>query len=605
MTRTKGVAAVYDAFIVQHEGKHEYKTFCDIAESKTQQEASNFFIHVMNMALNSDIDKEREAGREMQEFWQKKHLGPSGRCSPALSSGSENEYGDAKGDNAVQDERGAGEVVQDSNENEKGADNGEDGQQDEENEAEASEGDENEDLIPAAKCSPFPDLVAQLYKLYGHNPPKIEHPVTPFPSTTIEELYAHASSILTSWGNCTKVERKDCLVALSGVVNTIDMANRKHYSTFDKIREGCIIPEFMKVTTRQEAVIGILKNQLGIGKRQSLSRLRRYCSRRSDDLEEQLEKGTWPEEQEEALSEEMTIMNIMMILCKEIEATGSISKISEVEDVVLWRDIARVLFSDDIVIRIGELGSQSTREDRSRVETIFGGAESRVRSRRIDLFFQRDLPGFDKPVELFTWEAKSLRTSQDQLYIQRKKNIRLNACLANKTATIAGFPTSGRKFPHPAPIVLDIEGRRGIPYVVHKIEPGVFAAGLVMPSQAMICLPYSADDIEVFLDEGHLSSLLNLKTHNLHFLQQVKKGAVTFKNNEALARMLGQKMGESETCVINTPTKKLKRRPPQEHLAQPEQQEQQKEQQLQQTQKRRTQQEEHGYRRDTKATKRQ
>ncbi|KAG0253873.1 hypothetical protein BGZ95_006190, partial [Linnemannia exigua] len=399
----------------------------------------------------------------------------------------------------------------------------------------------DEDFAQVALCSPFSDLISRLYKLHGHTPPKVEKQIVPFPSTTIQELYNLASGILTDWDNQTKV-------ALSGIVNTIDSSNGQYFSNFEAIRDGCHIADFFTVTSQQQAIINKIKSQLGSGKRRNLSRLRRYCSRRYDDLDEQQDLGSWAEEQEDAFEEELSIMKIMVLICNEIEAMAT--RQSETEDVVIWRDIARILFSGEMTPRIGELGSQCTRDDRVKVEEVFGGSESHIKSRKIDLFFQKQLPGFSKPLELFSWEAKSMSAGTEQLQIQRRKNIRINACIANKTSSIAGFVGSVTKFPLPDPVILDIEG---------KEHCRVFGAGTVTASKSMICLPGVVDSIEDFLDEGHLSALLSLKHHNIDFVKAVKKGATLYKDEEALSRMLGHKMTNSEPCIIYTPTKKTKK----------------------------------------------
>jgi len=49
------------------------------------------------------------------------------------------------------------------------------------------------------------------------------------------------------------------------------------------------------------------------------------------------------------------------------------------------------------------------------------------------------------------------------------------------------------------------------------------------------------------------------KHHNIDFVKAVKKGATLYKDEEALSRMLGHKMTNSEPCIIYTPTKKQKR----------------------------------------------
>lgn len=134
--------------------------------------------------------------------------------------------------------------------------------------------------------------------------------------------------------------------------------------------------------------------------------------------------------------------------------------------------------------------------------------------------------------------------------MQRRKSIRINACLANRTDVIAGFWRSSRQtrvtdsdddddsgkdpdgnggegyhdgdddvndeddgvaYPFPSPIILDIEGPRALPYRVSRIEKGVFAAGAVTACRTMINLPQDASDIEEFLLGGHMSALLRIK----------------------------------------------------------------------------------------------
>jgi hypothetical protein len=146
-----------------------------------------------------------------------------------------------------------------------------------------------------------------------------------------------------------------------------------------------------------------------------------------------------------------------------------------------------------------------------KVEELFGRAQSNVKGRKIDLFFQKQLQGFDKPFELCSWEAKTTAVTSDQLQIQRRMNIRINACLTNKSLNIIDFAGSKDDSPHVGPIVLDIEGLKAPPYVLLKVKPGVFGAGAVTSPISMICLPQTENDIEGFLEEGSLSALLSIK----------------------------------------------------------------------------------------------
>lgn len=178
-----------------------------------------------------------------------------------------------------------------------------------------------------------------------------------------------------------------------------------------------------------------------------------------------------------------------------------VSKTSEHEDVFVWRGLARILYEHDLVVRVGELGSTSTREDRLVVESEFGLTDHNVRGRKIDIMHQLCLEGNSKPVEMIAWEAKSEAVGAEALQIQLRKNIRINASIMNK---LSGY--MGREFPRPSPWVLDIVGPRALVYTVRKIEPGVFGAGAV--GDKMIELPTNASEIAGFLEGGSMSALL-------------------------------------------------------------------------------------------------
>ncbi|KAG0243452.1 hypothetical protein B0O80DRAFT_499500 [Mortierella sp. GBAus27b] len=352
------------------------------------------------------------------------------------------------------------------------------------------------------------------------------------------------------------IDQKGCLVALSTIVNTIEPSNRQYYTDFETIREGCLIKDFFTVTERQRLIFETLKGQLGSGKRQSLTRLKRFCSRRYDDLSEELEKGTLDEQDDDATEEELVIMGVMECLCNEIDTIPTPPNMSEVESVLLWRNVARILFQGEVVPRVGELGSQSTRGDRVKVEGAFGGATTNVKSRKIDISLRKQMPG-NKSWEVCSWEAKSINIGAEDLQIQRRKNLRHNASIANTTSTMAGFTKSRtpHSFPHPSPVILDIEGLRALPYVVRKMEPGVFGAGIVTEEERMICFPQTKEDIEEFLDGGHMSALLSIKRHNHQFTEIVKKGVSRMGKEAALAKMLGNCVEAERSAIINTPTK--------------------------------------------------
>ncbi|KAF9912290.1 hypothetical protein EC991_000182 [Linnemannia zychae] len=241
--------------------------------------------------------------------------------------------------------------------------------------------------------------------------------------------------------------------------------------------------------------------------------LHRQCSRRRDDLEQDLEQGLgWNGEQADAKREELKIMHVLEFLCDEILAIQKIEISSEHEDVFIWRGIARILHSHEVVIRVGELGSSSTREDRRDIEEQFGGTESGVRSRKIDIMHQLYPRGAKCPIEIVAWEAKPDGAFAETLQVQLRKNIRTNASMMNK---LAPYLDSG--FPRQAPIVVDIIGSRALAYIVHKIEPGVFGAGAI--SEDLIELPRAADEIKGLLFNGSMWALLRVEASEYDYRQ--------------------------------------------------------------------------------------
>ncbi|KAF9182370.1 hypothetical protein BGZ51_004804 [Haplosporangium sp. Z 767] len=407
---------------------------------------------------------------------------------------------------------------------------------------------ENEDAMPVADTedldelctiTPFPDLVAQLYQKFGHTVPRISRATIPIPGTTLKELWTYAKTVLDNWEEATVLARKNCL------------DSQWHFTQCESIRRECLIDKFCDVTPSQTQVYDRLLKALGTRKTQSIQRLRRYCTRRSLELEEkEEEKEELTEEQVSQMKEELKIVLIVGLLCKEIEANEGISKLSEQEVVCIWREIARVLFEDEIVPRMGELGAEATRSNKTPVEALFGGALSNVRSRKVDLYLQILLDGSQKWIGICTWEAKAIGVSSDTVHTQLRKNIRINAVLANALATYVD-----PSFPRASPVVLDIEGPQAFAYLVRKIEPGVFGAGAI--SEQSIVLPERATDIPHFLKSGCLSALLRMAEHNLAFVQMVQENA----RREHLSRMHTKVAGgfmstDKEPSIIFTPTKK-------------------------------------------------
>ncbi|KAF9979392.1 hypothetical protein BGZ65_006648 [Modicella reniformis] len=388
-----------------------------------------------------------------------------------------------------------------------------------------------------------------LYEKHGHKPPRVDAP-TSFATKTTKELYTFAKSILDEWDDCARIKQKNCLVALSGIVNTMDEETRQNCTASSVIVDHCHDKDFFTVTESQKQVYGDIKRVLGSGTLKELRDLRRYCSRHYNNLEEVSDNGGWPPDEVGENDEKLKIMRLMEFICSEMMSTEQITKTSEHEDVFVWRGLARILYDHDLVVRVGELGATATRHDRVAVENEFGGKESNVRSRKIDLMHQLCLQGRQKALEMIAWEAKSDGTAADALQAQLRKNIRINASIMNKLS-----PYLGTDFPRPSPMVLDIVGSRALVYMVSKIEPRIFGAAAVM--NRMIELPTSPVTIADFLDGGHMSALLRIGFHNSKFASLVKDGYKKALNQEVMAKMTGAAgVRNEEPPAIFTPSKK-------------------------------------------------
>ncbi|KAG0082189.1 hypothetical protein BGZ93_010814 [Podila epicladia] len=148
----------------------------------------------------------------------------------------------------------------------------------------------------------------------------------------------------------------------------MDKSQGSFFTSFDVISSELLDKDLFVVTDSQKAIYARLKAQLGQGTIPEVKALHRFCKRRSCDLGEQREEGG-------ALkTEELKIMEIMEVTLKEIVAMKCVPNATEMEYVFSWREITRVLYNSDMVARVGELGSSSTRQDRNKRERDNKGA---------------------------------------------------------------------------------------------------------------------------------------------------------------------------------------------------------------------------------------
>ncbi|KAF8924757.1 hypothetical protein BGZ47_003718 [Haplosporangium gracile] len=144
----------------------------------------------------------------------------------------------------------------------------------------------------------FPDLGSQPFRLHGRDAPAY----SPRELTHDDEhdLYDHALSILTNWGSASLPAQKDCLIALSNIINTLNLENRTLYRNFGLYSGLRVVKDLFLVSETQRNLFAGIVQVLGQGRDKDVIRLHRYVGRRKYELQEQCEQGGWPLAEKEA-----------------------------------------------------------------------------------------------------------------------------------------------------------------------------------------------------------------------------------------------------------------------------------------------------------------
>ncbi|KAF9920891.1 hypothetical protein FBU30_009139 [Linnemannia zychae] len=578
--------------LVKELGATDYTHFCNVARAPSKQRGSQLYCRVMTRLLESDNHSAQTAGKAMETFWNspnrdkiigdhwatkssEKSVGRLVTRSATravvqvalLNDKLSTVYTDAvlhEANNQLRTPNNSrakeqSVSVTDTTDDELDADV--DAQANRNDIGTSVEADEDADdfvLDELSTHSPFGDLIKDLYALYGHDSTKMKLTTKPRSSPLLNELYAHSKHLLESWREDNPIHQKQLLVALSCIINTIDGDNKSFHAQFDDFKRSCIVKDFMVPTAHQLEFVDRMLHETGFQKTADLDTLDIWSLRHACDLRVSMKRESplFIVSDIDSMKEELTICSLVHILCDEILRSGNRS-CSEQEEVCLWRDVARALYHGDIVPRMGELSSAAVRSDRRRVEGAIcrDRTSVQVRGRKIDLFFQ--LPSEKKPVELFSWEAKTSDAGSLQLQVQRCKNLRLNACMIGTTLSMAGLDRKQSSYPLPSPLLLDIAGRNALPYKIQKINGDVFVAGAVMEDKSLISLPRTKEEMVDFLKEGGLTALLRVKAINDEYAKNIKDGMRKVRKEEAKNRMLGYgSMLETRNPIINTPTKK-------------------------------------------------
>ncbi|KAF9398090.1 hypothetical protein BGX21_008171, partial [Mortierella sp. AD011] len=310
---------------------------------------------------------------------------------------------------------------------------------------------ENEKELPLiAATSPYDDLVAQLYRIYNHCTPVVAAMSPPL-SGVYKELYEYASSNLSQWDAITEVKKKSTMLALSGILNTMD-DEMQHVKEFETAKAACFEADFASPSIDTKGTIDELVYALGADK--DIWKLKTHCR------------------------------------VQQLDATKNRTESS---------NRARII---NIVEYLGELGLAETRKDRQKAEWSFALNKHNVKSRKVDLLFQSKIKNFKGKQcrqNIAVFEAKSVNSNQNTTWIHIRKAIRLNKSI------LCALQELGVDV---APLILDIQGQRAYIYTVKKID-GYYCTGKV--SAQGIRLPTTPFEMHRFITDGGLNALEKIK----------------------------------------------------------------------------------------------
>ncbi|KAF9170930.1 hypothetical protein BGX20_008339, partial [Mortierella sp. AD010] len=395
---------------------------------------------------------------------------------------------------------------------------------------------ENEKELPLiAATSPYDDLVAQLYRIYNHCTPVVAAMSPPL-SGVYKELYEYASSNLSQWDAITEVKKKSTMLALSGILNTMD-DEMQHVKEFETAKAACFEADFASPSIDTKGTIDELVYALGADK--DIWKLKTHCRVQQLDATKNRTES----------SNRARIINIVEYLCTLIEIDNW-GELSENEYVAVWRHIFSILLSTTIAVRSGELGLAETRKDRQKAEWSFALNKHNVKSRKVDLLFQSKIKNFKGKQcrqNIAVFEAKSVNSNQNTTWIHIRKAIRLNKSI------LCALQELGVDV---APLILDIQGQRAYIYTVKKID-GYYCTGKV--SAQGIRLPTTPFEMHRFITDGGLNALEKIKERLFKIDSAVRDAFWEYEENNYQHRMSttsSLKRVSNDVPTIWTPTKR-------------------------------------------------
>ncbi|KAF9196170.1 hypothetical protein BGZ49_002896 [Haplosporangium sp. Z 27] len=278
--------------------------------------------------------------------------------------------------------------------------------------------DDDNELPLVAASSPFADLVVQLYQKYNH-PRKSLAPFKPPLTGALAYLYNVAANNLHNWEDLEKVTKKSTLVAMSGILNTMD-SSMADCQIFQEVKQACYDPDFSAGPVDVQTLLDEIQQKMG--QRADINTLHEFC------LEQRRRNAALRSE----YSDQARIISVVEYLITLIKQNTWASTISEGEYVSIWRHIFGILLQDTVATRMGELSVKETKKEKLVQETTFALKDHNIRGRKVDLLFQamyKDHKGKLVRTNLAVFEAKTATATVDTLQVQARKNIRPRAYL--------------------------------------------------------------------------------------------------------------------------------------------------------------------------------
>lgn len=354
-------------------------------------------------------------------------------------------------------------------------------------------------LSLSSRTRPFHPLISYVFKKAQDQHAVLLSSIPSDLSGVLREMYSVALKELSKPGSV--VDKKDVLVLLSGIINTVAPSGRR-FSISKRISQGSRLRPLDSSSADYRDIKDLLEdllknlypaitdtNSMNRGKPRLRSLKRRVWTLLSEADEE---------------TARYTILQIVSQVLLWIELGQFVSPTSEHVYVSSWCTLFNILLLDTSLRAIpGELVSKASTQARQKAESEYGPTSSAACGRKVDMSIRiRFDDNWRHEVAIF--EFKATTATQAMCEKQQRKSVRLNAAL------LYDLEAKGLDITKSYPIIAEGQAL-GLDFYALRRYDEILGAG--RSTTKGISLPSHVDQLKAFFESETLFILLSFKEH--------------------------------------------------------------------------------------------